>query len=105
MAEFEAIRRSGWAQESGSQQLVERALGGVRLKSSRGLQRASVVLQAEHGGGRDQLACVIAHPRQSDPDRVPDALRHGARPGLGQLCEHLLDKERVAGGARVHPRS
>jgi hypothetical protein len=35
---------------------------------------------------------------------VPDALRHHARPGRGQLSQHLLDEERVAAGARVHAR-
>ena len=72
------------------------------LEPRGGLQGASVVLQAEDRGGGDQLVRVIAHARQADADRVPDALRHHVRPGLGQLPEHLLDEERVAVRARVH---
>ena len=62
------------------------------------------MLQAEDRGRGDQLVRVIAHARQADADRVPDALRHRLRPGLGQLPQHLLDEERVAVRARVHAR-
>ena len=94
----------GGPQQPGAQDLVERRLGGVRLEPRGGLQRACVVLQAEDRGRGDQLVRLIAHARQPDADRVPDALRHHLRTGLGQLPEHLLDEERVAVGARVHAR-
>ncbi len=45
----------------------------------------SVVLQAEDRGRGDQLVRLLAHARQPDPDRVPHALRHRVRSGLGQL--------------------
>ena len=102
VSELEPLRGRGGPQQPGAEDLVERRLGGIRLEPGGGLQGACVVLQAEDRGGGDQLVRVIAHSRQADADRVPDALRHDVRAGLGQLSQHLLDEERVAVGAGVH---
>ena len=83
VCELETLRRGGRPQESGTQNLVERRLGDVRLEACGRLQCMSVVLEAEDRGGGDQLVRVVAHPRQPDADGVPDALRHHLRTGLG----------------------
>ena len=61
VSELEPLRDRGGPQQPGAQDLVERCLGGFRLEPRGGLQRASVVLQAEDRGGGDQLVRFLAH--------------------------------------------
>jgi hypothetical protein len=102
MRELGAPRTGSGPQQSGAEDLVKRGLGGTGLQPRRGLQSTCVVLEAKDRSRDDQLVRVIAHARQPRADRVPDTLRHGVRPGFGQLSQDLLDKERIAVGSRVY---
>jgi hypothetical protein len=61
VSKLEPLRYRRGPQQPRAQDLVERCLGGSRLESRGGLQRASVVLQAEDRRGGDHLVRVLAH--------------------------------------------
>jgi hypothetical protein len=76
------------------QQLLPRPPGHRR-------ERAQPELAAEDGGGGERLHGVGREPREAPRDEVLDAGGQARRllRRLGEAAQHLLDEERVAGGA------
>ena len=66
-------------------------------------QRREAEVAAEHGGGGQRLDRRGREPREPARDEVLDALGEAGRlvGRLGQAAQHLLDEERVAGGAAL----
>ena len=64
-------------------------------------ERGEPEVAAEHGGGRERLDGRRLQPREAARDEVLDALGQARLivGRLGQAAQHLLDEERVAGGA------
>ncbi len=106
MREGEAIDVLGvLADDARAQRLLERAEQLLPRPRHHRLERGEREVAAEHGGGGQRLDGVGLQPREPPRDEVLDALGH-ARRLVGRLLEaaqHLLDEERVAGGAAVQP--
>ena len=100
VGELEPPAVRGGPQQSCAEQLVQRGLGGGGRHVRRVCERTRVELLPEHRGGGQQLAGLVAEPRQPHADRMADALGHLG--GLREAAQHLLDEPRVAVRARVH---
>ena len=103
VGEGEAIDLLGvLAHDAGAQRLLQRVEQLLARPPHHRLERGEAEVAAEHRGGGQRLDGLRLEPREAARDQVLDALGHALGLGrLGQAAQHLLDEERVAGGAAV----
>ncbi len=103
VGEREAVDLLGvLAHDAGAQRLLERVEQLLPGPPHHRLERGEAEVAAEHRGGGQRLDGLRLEPREPARDQVLDALGHALGLGrLGQAAQHLLDEERVAGGAAV----